>query len=167
MGVAAGADDVDALGTVFEGFDDFIGVEHFVADGVVDLIEDDEFVFSTVDGVAACLPALLRELDVGRISFGAADFYEAASHGADFKLFVAEHFGGVEFAVVPGAFDELHHQHAQALAHGAERSAQRASGLALARPGVNDEESFFFRHDESTLRVSSLRDERVRVCGVW
>src|SRR5580700_5466698 len=59
MGVAAGADDVDALGTVFQGGDDFGGVEHFVADGVVDFVEDDKVVFAAVDGVAAGLPAFL------------------------------------------------------------------------------------------------------------
>src|SRR5260370_24244523 len=130
MGVAAGADDVDALGTLFEGLDDFIGVDHFVADGVVDLIKNHEVVFAAVDGVAARLPALLRELDVGRISFTAGDFYEAAAHGADFKLFLAKHFGGFELAVVPRTLDELHHQHAQGPAHCAKTRSYAASGLA-------------------------------------
>src|SRR5260370_11867090 len=167
MGIAGRGDDVEAVGTVLEGLDDFVGVEHFVADGVVDLVEDDQVVFAAVDGVAAGLPTFLRQLDVCRVGFGAADFDEAAAHWADFKLVIAEHFGGVELAVVPRALDELHHQYAQALAHGAERGAECASGLAFARPGVNDEQSFFFCHDESTLRVSSLCDERIRVCGVW
>src|SRR5229473_2539357 len=150
MGAAAGADDVDALGTVLQRFDDFSSVEHFVADGVVDFVEDDEVVLAAVDSVAAGLPTFLRELDVGRIGFGAADFDEAAAHGTDFKLVVAEHFGGVEFAVMPRTLDELDHQDFEALAHGAKRSAERASGFALARAGVNDQESFFFRHGLAT-----------------
>src|SRR6266481_2383598 len=139
MGVAAGADNVHALRAIFQRFDDFAGVEHFVADGVIDLVENDEVVLSAVDGVAAGLPTFLCELDVGRIGFGAADFDEAAAHGADFEFVVTQHFGGVEFAVVPGTLDELDHQHAQALAHGAKGGAERAGSLALARPGVNDE----------------------------
>src|SRR5216684_5419700 len=146
MGVAAGADDVDALGTVFQSFDDFGGVEHFVADGVVDFVEDDEIVLAAVDGIAAGLPAFLRQLDVGRIGFGTADFDEAAAHGADFEFIVAEHFGSVELAVMPGTLDELDHEDLEALAHGAKGGTESASGLALARPGVNDEQSFFFRH---------------------
>src|SRR5258708_15051737 len=146
MGVAAGADDVDALGTVFQSFDDFSGVEHFVADGVVDFVEDDEIVLAAVDGIAAGQPAFLRELYVRRIGFGAADFDEAAAHGTDFKFVVAEDFGGVELAVMPGTLDELDHEDIEALAHGAKGGTERASGLALARPGVNDEQSFFFRH---------------------
>src|SRR5258708_3527831 len=98
MRVAAGANDVDALGAIFQRFDDFIGVEHF---------------------------------------------------------------GGVELAVVPGTLDELHHQHAQALAHGAKRGTERASGLALARPGVNDQESFFFWHSLATRRTLSGAAKRL------
>src|SRR5215472_4225420 len=88
----------------------------------------------------------MGELDIFGISFGAADFDEAASHRANFEFVVAERFGGVKFAVMPGAFDELNHQDAQTLAYGTERGAQRAGSLAFARPGVNDEQSFFFRH---------------------
>src|SRR5712664_1156547 len=138
MGVAAGADDVDALGTVFQSFDDFSGVEHFVADGVVDFVEDDEVELAAVNGVAAGLPAFLRQLNVRRIGFGAADLDEAAAHGADFKFVVAEHFGGVQLTVVPGTLDELDHQDFEALADGAKGGAERAGGFALARPGVND-----------------------------
>src|ERR1700687_3592499 len=150
MGAAAGADDVDALGTVLQRFDDFSGVEHLVANGVVDFVEDDEVIIASVDGVAAGLPTLLRQLDVRGIGFGAADFDEAAAHGTDFKLVVAEHFGGVKLAVMPRTLDELDHKDFEALAHSAKRGAERASGLALAGPGVNDEESFFFRHGLAT-----------------
>jgi len=48
---------------------------------------------------------------------------------------------------MPRAFDELDHQHAKSLAHGAKSGAQSASGFALARSGVDDEQSFFFRHE--------------------
>src|SRR5258708_34199975 len=74
MSVAAGADDVDTLGTVFQGFDDFAGAEHFVADGVVYFVEDDKIVFAAVDGVAAGLPAFWRGLDGSWSGFGAARF---------------------------------------------------------------------------------------------
>ena len=74
MGIAASADDVDALGTILQGFDDFAGVEHFVADDVIDFVENNEVVLAAVNGVAAGLPAFLGELDVLRVGFGAAYF---------------------------------------------------------------------------------------------
>src|SRR4029077_18081362 len=65
------------------------------------------------------------------------------------------HLGRVQLAVVPGAFDELHHQHAQPLPNRAKRSPQRASCFALARPGINDQQSFFFRHRRALSRVEA------------
>src|SRR5258706_12073982 len=58
MCVAASADDVDTLGAILEGLDDFFGIEHFVADGVVDFVKHHEVIFAAVDGLAARLPAL-------------------------------------------------------------------------------------------------------------
>ena len=133
-------------GRFFKRLGDFRGIEHFVADGVIDFVEHHQIIFAAVDRVAPGLPAFLGELDVFGIGFRAADFDEAAAHRTNFKFVVAQHFGGIEFAVMPRAFDELHHQHAQPLAHGAKGGAQRAGGLALAGPGVNDQQSFFFRH---------------------
>src|SRR6266446_3479373 len=166
MGVTAGADNVDTLGTVFEGFNDFAGVEHFVADGVVDFVENHEIVVATVNRVPASLPTFLRQLDVSGIGFGTADFHEAAPHGANFEFVIAEHFGSVELTVVPRAFDELHHQDFEALAHGAKRGSKRAGGLAFARAGVNDEESFFFRHDLSPRWSPAGGGEKIKVCGL-
>src|SRR6266571_4154532 len=119
MGAAARADHVDALGAALERLDDLVRVKHLVADDVV---------------------------DVFGVGLRAADFDEAAAHRADFKLVVAEEFGGVELAVVPRAFNELHHEDAEALADSAEGGAQGAGGLAFARAGINDEQSFSLRH---------------------
>src|SRR5258708_18992054 len=71
MGVAAGANDVHALRAAFQGFDDLLGVEHLVADGVVDFVEYNEVVLATINGVASRLPAFLPSLDVFRIRFSA------------------------------------------------------------------------------------------------
>ena len=146
VSVSAGADDVDILRSGAEALDDLIGVEHFIADDVIDFVEDDEVVGAAVDGVAAGGPALVRHLDVFRISFGAADFDEAATHRPDFELVVAEHFGGVEFAVMPRTLDELDHQDAQPLADGAKCGSERAGRFALARACVDDQKSFVLRH---------------------
>ena len=161
VGVSAGADHMDALGAILEGFNDFFGIEHFVAEDVIDFVEDDEIVLAAVDCAAAGLPAFLGKLDVCRIGFGAADFDEAAAHGPNFKLVVTKHFGGVEFAVVPGTFDELDHEDFETLADSAEGSTQGAGGLALARAGVNDQESFFFGHGVSSLGAASNRAKRL------
>src|SRR5882762_4484121 len=138
VSVAASADDVNTFGTGAERFDNHVRLQHFVADDVVDFVEDDQIVFTRVNGIAASLPALFGELDVRRISFRAADFDEAAAHRANFKFVVAQHFGRVQFAIVPGAFDELHHQDAETLADRAERGAERAGGFAFSRAGVDD-----------------------------
>src|SRR5271165_6774729 len=150
MSVAAGADDVNASRTAAQGVNDHIGFQHFVADDVIYLVEDDQIVFFGVDGVAASLPALFSELDVLRIGFRAANFDEAAAHRANFKFVVAQHFGGVEFAIVPGSFDELNHEHAETLTDGAKCGAEGAGGFALAGAGVDDQESFFLGHLAST-----------------
>ena len=47
---------------------------------------------------------------------------------------------------MPRAFDELHHQDAQALTDGAERGAERTCCFALARAGIDDQKSFVLRH---------------------
>ncbi len=127
-------------------FDDAFGIEHFVADHVIDFVEHDEIVFFAVNLLAAEFPGLLAQPDVFGIGLGAANLDEAAAHGPDFEFVVAEHFRGVQFAVMPRAFDELHHHHAQTLAYGAKSGAQGAGRLALSRPGVNDQQSFSFRH---------------------
>src|SRR5205814_8266372 len=43
-----------------------------------------------------------------------------------FRSVVAEKFCGIQLAIVPGTFDELHHQDAQALSHGTKGGAQRS-----------------------------------------
>src|SRR5689334_18574648 len=58
---------------------------------------------------------------------------------------------------MPRPLDELHHHYAQALAHRAKRCAQRASRLPLARPGVNNQQSFFFWHWFSFRPIGELK----------
>ena len=48
--------------------------------------------------------------------------------------------------------DELHHEHAQPLPNRAERRTQGTSRFAFARPGVNDQQSFIFRHRNVSVR---------------
>ena len=101
MGVATSANHVHAFGTIAQCVNNHFRFQHFVADDVVDLIENDQIVFSGVDCIAARVPAFFGELDVCGIRLRAANFDESASHGANFKFVVAKHFGGVEFAIVP------------------------------------------------------------------
>src|SRR5438309_9241454 len=42
--------------------------------------------------------------------FRSSDLDEAAAHRTNLHLIVAQHFRRVEFAIMPRAFDELHHQ---------------------------------------------------------
>src|SRR5580693_4544416 len=126
MSVPAGADHVYVLGASAQAFDDVV--------------------CAAVDRVAPCGPALVRHLDVFGVGLGAPDFDEAAAHRTDFEFIVAEHFGGIEFAVMPRTFDELDHENSQALTDGSERGAERARRLALAWTGVDDQKSFVLRH---------------------
>ena len=80
MGVAAGEDDVEHLGLAAEDFGYFFGVEHLVADGVVDLIEDDEVPVAGEDGGGGFGPGVFDHLDVGGIGLGSAYFDEAFAH---------------------------------------------------------------------------------------
>ena len=49
---------------------------------------------------------------------------------------------GVELAVVPGAFEELQHEDAHAVADGAQGGAEGGGGFALAGAGVDEDEAF-------------------------
>jgi len=79
VGVAAGEDDVGHLVLAAEGFGDGFRGEHVVADGVVDLVEDDEVPVAGEDGGDGLVPCGLDEADVFGVGFGAADFDEAAA----------------------------------------------------------------------------------------
>src|SRR5437899_639253 len=160
MSVATSANNVDAFGTIAQRVDDHFRFQHFVADDVVDLIENDEIVFSGVDGIAARVPAFFREPDVCGISLRAANFDESAPHRANFKFVVTKHFGGVEFAIVPRALDKLHHQYAQALAYRAKCRTERTCGFPFARPGINDQESLFLRHFAFSKPFSRTADQK-------
>ena len=141
MGVAAGENDVDHFRPRLERFDDFRRVEHAVADGVIDLVEDDHVPFARKDGLTRFFPGFFDEANVFGVGFRAADFDEAAAHLAQDEVF-AEGFRRVELAVVPGAFEELEHEDAHAVADRAQRGAHRSRGLALARTGVDEDQTF-------------------------
>src|ERR1700733_3742615 len=140
MGVAAGENDVDHLGPGAEGFSDLLGIEHAIADGVVDFIEDDEVPFAGEDGFARFGPGGFDEANVFGIGLGAADFHEAATHLLEDEVGgVGE--DGVELAVVPGAFEELQNKDAHAVADGAQSGSEGCGGFALAGTGVDEDEA--------------------------
>src|SRR6516165_6474638 len=146
MRVPSRADHVHVLRPPLELFDYLRGVQHLVADGVVDLVQDHKVVLAAVDRLSPRFPTLFRQSDVFRVRFRPADLYKSSPHWPDLKPFVAQHFRGIELAVVPRAFDELHHQDAQALPHRAKGCPECAGRFSLAGPGVNDQQSFVIRH---------------------
>src|SRR5271155_5391320 len=146
MRVAPRADHVDTLGPRRKRCDHFLRIQHFIAYYVIDLIENYEIILLTANLRAAEFPGLFAEADVLGIGLRAANFHKAAAHRANFEFVITQHLCRVELAIVPRAFDELHHQDAHALADGAKPGPERAGRLALAGPGVNDQESFTFRH---------------------
>ncbi len=140
MGVAARQDDVHRLRLLFERSDHLGRVEHAVADGVVDLVEDHQVPLAGADGLLGFRPGLLHQLDVFRVGLGAAHFDEAAAHLLHHEV-GAKGLHRVQFAVVPGALEELQHQHLQAVAHGAQSGAHGCRGLALAGAGVHEDQA--------------------------
>ena len=89
---------------------------------------------------ARLVPRGLDHADVFGIGLRAADFHEAAAQLLHDEV-VAEGLYGVELAVVPGAFEELQHEHAHAVADGAQCGAHGGGGLAFAGAGVDEDES--------------------------
>src|SRR5947199_5325435 len=64
MSVAAGANHVDAFWPALERFHNLVRVEHFVADGVIDFVEDHQIVLAAENCFAPGLRASLRQLHV-------------------------------------------------------------------------------------------------------
>ena len=89
------------FGAFCERIGDFFRVQNLIANHVINLVEDHQIVFAAVNLFAAEIPALLAKLDVLRVRIGAADFDEAATHGANFEFIVTQHFRGVQFAIMP------------------------------------------------------------------
>src|SRR5229473_6623289 len=163
MRIPARADNVHALRPLPQRLHHLVRVQHLVADGVVDFIQHHQIVLAAINRVASRAPALLRHLDVFRIRLRPAHFHEASPHRPNLKLIVAQHLGRIQFPVVPRPFDELHHQHAKPLAHRANRRAQCARRLAFAWPGVNNQQSFFFRHRHPPTH--GRKNESIKVWG--
>jgi hypothetical protein len=80
----------------------------------------------------------LDQLDIFGVGLGAADFDEAAAHLSENEV-RAKGDHGVQLSVVPGAFQELEHQHAHAVANRTQGSAQSGGGLAFAGAGIDEE----------------------------
>ncbi len=85
-------------------------------------------------------PGGFDQADVFGVGFGAADFHKAAAHLLEHEV-LAEGLHRIELAVVPGALEELKHEHAHAVAHGAQSGAHGGGGFAFAGAGVDEEES--------------------------
>jgi len=144
VGVAAGEDDVDAFGFLPEDVGDLFGREHVVADGVVDLVEDDEVPIAGEDGGSGFAPRLFDETEVFGVGLGSSDLDEAAAHladGAGGILRGSEGGDGVELAMVPGALEELQDEDTHSVAGGTEGGPDGGGGLSLAGAGVDEDES--------------------------
>ena len=89
-------------------------------------------------------PGLLHQANIFRIRLCAADLHESPAHLLQHKV-VAEGLDGIQFAVMPGALEELQHQHAHAISHGSQGRAHGGSGFALAGAGVDEDQAFSLR----------------------
>src|SRR3990172_884040 len=135
-GVAAGDDDVGALGALLQEVDDLAGGEPAVGERVGELVESDDVVVARGDLLLALLPEVAGEglvlLDVLR------EPGEAAAQRDDLHAYL---LCRPVFAVVAGGgLDELEHADVVAAAPGAKEDAEGGGGLALAVAGVDDDE---------------------------
>src|SRR5260370_5578465 len=155
MRIASRADHVHVLWPALQRVHHFRRVQHFVADGVINLVQHHQVVLPAVNRGAPRFPAMRGQANVVRVRLRSADLHEPATHRANLKLVISQHLRCVQLTVVPRTFDELHHQHTQSLPYRAKRRAQRASGLTFARPGINNQQSFSFRHEFLPLQISA------------
>ena len=95
VGVAASEDDVGHLRLAAEDIGDGFGREHLVADGVVDLVEDDQVPVAGEDGGGGLGPGGFDQADVFGVGLGAADFDEAAAELPDDEVLVGGSAGGL------------------------------------------------------------------------
>src|SRR5207302_8802352 len=123
--------------------------QHAVADHIIDLIEDHQIVAPALHLRPPKLPGLFAKPYVFRIRLRTANLYKTPAHSPNLEMVCPQHLRRIQFAVMPGALDELHHKHTQALTHGPKASAQRASRLALARAGIDNEQTFLLGHSAS------------------
>ena len=119
-----------------------IRVQHPVMHSVIDFVQDDEVVLATGNLLARKPPGFLNQADVFRVRFLRADFHEPAAHGQNLEALNAQHPRRVQFSIVPGALDELHHQNLEPLPDGPQGRAQRCRRLAFSRPGMNNNQAF-------------------------
>lgn len=85
-------------------------------------------------------PGFFHHFDVFGVGLFRANLYESAAHLFHHE-FVAEGLHGIQLAVVPGAFQELQHQHSHALAHGAEGSSHCCRGFAFSSACVHNDQT--------------------------
>src|SRR5438093_11798477 len=140
--------------------------QHLVTDGVVDLIEDDEVVFAALDFFRGEPPGFLHQAHIFRIGFFGADFHKAPPHGNNPEGVLAEPFGRLELAVMPRAFDKLHHQHLEPLAGGPHGRSERRRRLAFPRPRVDDDQALSrFGHSRPPFdsRTPTRYSSRIRI----
>src|SRR5580692_9947285 len=138
--VTARQDDVHHPGLLLKTLHHPGRIEHAVTDGVVNLVEHHEIPFARLNRLFGFSPSFFDHPDIFRIGLLGSDLHEAAAHLLHHKL-VTESLHRIKFAVVPGAFQELQHQHSQSLPDSTQRGAHGGGGLALARPRVDDDET--------------------------
>ena len=111
-------------------------------------------------------PGLFHHADVFRIGFSAADLHKAAAHLLHDEV-VAEGLHRIEFTVVPGAFEELQHEHAHAVADGAQGGTHGGGSLALARAGIHDDQSSTHIWHEELLDTRTAISSRLGLNDAW
>src|ERR1700740_1261685 len=156
MSVPARQDNMHHFGFVAKTLDYLDRIEHAIADGIVDFVEDDQVPGPRLDRLLGFRPRFFDHAHIFGIGLLCAYFHEAATHLLHHEL-VAESLDGIEFPVVPRSLQELKHQHPHTLADGAQGCSHGGGSVALAGAGIYD--------DESTADIRHRR--RNSYCTCW
>src|SRR5690242_17154154 len=105
MRVASRQDDMHHFRLALQRSYDFGGIEHAIADRVVDLVANNQNPIAALYCAFALEPSDLDHADVFGIGLLSANLYEAAAHLPHNEL-VAKGLHGIEFAVMPRSFEK-------------------------------------------------------------
>src|SRR5580658_7837884 len=128
------------LRLVFQALRDFRRIEHTVADGIIDFVEDYQIPRAGLDRPLTLRPCFFHHPHILGVGFLGSDFHETAPHLLHHEL-VTEGLHSIEFAIMPRAFEELQHEHFHALPHRPESCAHGGCGLAFAWTGIHDDQT--------------------------
>src|SRR5580700_7645349 len=153
-------DDMHHFWFPLQALDHLARVEHAVTDRIIDLIEHHQVPLARLDRLLALGPCLFHHLHIFQVRLFGAHLHKTPAHLLHHEL-IPKRLNGIQFPVMPRAFQELQHEHAHPLAHSAQSRTHGRGRLSFTRPGVHDDKtSAYVSH--WLRRLDSTRKNRSR-----